>query len=328
MTGYRLELAVSGRDLPQQAELIRYAEGRGMTGIWVSEVNGADAITQLASAAMATTSARVGTAIIPIQTRDPLLMAMTAQSLSDLSGGRLVLGLGTSTTVIVTDWHGRPWGKPLAGTREFVSLVRQLLAGERVTSEGPFPMKRSSLARKSQAPIPIYLAALNDGMLKLAAEVADGVILNFVSTRQVRHSVELIHAERARLGLTGPFEVCVFFRATVTDDTAASLPRYQQELLTYLMSPVYQKFFEGDGWGDLCRSTVKQWGAGEREAALAGIPAEFIGERALLGSADALRGQLADYAGAGMDTAFILPVPAPGAEYYAGSRAIIDALTG
>ena len=297
-----------------------------MTGTWVSEVNGADAITQVASAISATSKARIGTAIIPIQTRDPLLMAMTAQSLSDLSGGRFVLGLGTSTSVIVQDWHGRAWGKPLAGTREFVSLVRRLLAGERVTAEGPFPMKRSSLARRSQAPVPIYLGALNDGMLKLAAEIGDGVILNFVSTRQVKHSVELIRSERERLGLSKQFEVCVFFRATVTDDPGEVLARYQQELLTYLMSPVYQKFFEADGWGDLCRSTVQQWGAGEREPALAGIPAKFIDERALVGSARALKAHLEEYAEVGMDTAFVLPVPRPHDDYYAGSTAIVDAL--
>ena len=139
MASYRLELAVSGRDLLQQAALIAHAERRGLTGAWVSEVNGADAVTQAASAVAVTTTMRVGTAIIPIQTRDPLLAAMTAQSLADLSGGRFVLGLGTSTSVIVEDWHGRPWGKPLAGTREYVSLVRQLLAGERVTAEGAFP---------------------------------------------------------------------------------------------------------------------------------------------------------------------------------------------
>lgn len=328
MGSYRLELAVSGRDLPQQAELAAFAEHQGLTGVWMSEVNGADAITQAASAITATQSARVGTAIIPIQTRDPLLMAMTAQSLSDLSGGRFVLGLGTSTTVIVEDWHGRPWGKPLAGTREFVSLVRALLAGERVSAEGAFPMKRASLARRGAAPIPIYLAALNDGMMRLAAEIADGVILNFVSARQVRRSVELLRKVRAERSLDGPFEVCVFFRATVTDDSPASLSRYQQEMLTYLMSPVYQKFFEADGWGDLCRSTVKLWTGGEREAALAGIPQAFIEERALLGRAPALKAQLAEYADAGMDTAFILPVPRPGADYYGDSRAIVEELSG
>lgn len=327
MSSYRLELAVSGRDLAQQAALVAHAEARGMTGAWMSEVNGADAITQAASAVCATRTARVGTAIIPIQTRDPLLMAMTAQSLADLSGGRFVLGLGTSTPVIVEDWHGRPWGKPLAGTREFVMLVRQLLAGERVTADGPFPMKRASLAKKTTAPIPIYLGALNEGMMKLAAEIADGVILNFVSARQVRRSVDLIRSVRTAVGLTAPFEVCVFFRATVTGEPETSLPRYQQEMLTYLMSPVYQKFFARDGWGELCQSTVELWTSGKREEALARIPLQFVQERALLGPASALTAQLDEYAAAGMDTAFVLPVPVPGVEFYAGSREIVDALT-
>ena len=326
MSSYRLELAVAGRDLPKQAEMIRHAERRGFTGVWVSEVNGADAVTQAASAATATATMRVGTAIIPTQTRDPLLTAMTAHSLSELSGGRFILGLGTSTNVIVEDWHGRDWGKPLGGTREFVTLVRRLMAGERVTSEGPFPMRRASLARRGQAQVPIYLAALNEGMLRLAAEVADGVILNFISPRQVKRAVKLIRSVRAERQLDSPFEVAAFFRATVTNDTTAALPRYQQEMLTYLMSPVYQKFFSADGWGSLCASTPQLWTSGQREAALASIPAEFIQERALVGNANAIKSQLDSYAEAGMDTAFILPVPSPGEEYFAGSAAILDAL--
>ena len=326
MPPYRTELAVAGRDLPKQARLVAYAESRGYTGAWVSEVNGADAVTQAASLVGATTTIRIGTAIIPTQTRDPLLAAMTAHSLSELSGGRFILGVGTSTSGIVEDWHGRDWGKPLAGTREFVTLVRRLLAGERVTAEGPFPMRRSSLARRGNEPVPIYLAALNDGMLRLAAEIADGVILNFISPRQVKRAVELIAAVRSERGLESPFEVAVFFRATVTEEPATALPRYQQELLTYLMSPVYQKFFAADGWGELAASTQQQWNGGEREAALAGIPQQFIQERALLGTANAIKAQLDEYAQAGMDTAFILPVPTPGEEYFAGSTAIIDSL--
>jgi len=326
MPEYRLELAVAGRDLPEQAELIAYAEARGLTGVWVSEVNGADAITQAASAVSVSSKMRVGTAIIPTQTRDPLLTAMTAHSLSELSGGRFILGVGTSTSVIVEDWHGRSWGKPLAGTREFVSLVRQLMAGDRVTAEGPFPMKRASLARRGQQSVPIYLGALNDGMLRLAAEIADGVILNFISPPQVQRAVELIRSVRKEAALDGPFEVAVFFRATVTDDVALALPRYQQELLTYLMSPVYQKFFAADDWGALCESTAQLWKAGEREAALAGISAEFIQQRVLVGTAPHIKQQLESYAEAGMDTAFILPVPPAGADYFPGSKAIIDAL--
>lgn len=129
--------------------------------------------------------------------------------------------------------------------------------------------------------------------------MADGVILNFVSTRQVKHAVDLVRRTRAEAGLPAPFEVCVFFRATVTDDRQASLPRYQQEMLTYLMSPVYQKFFEADGWGQLCRSTAKLWTSGEREAALAGIPWKFITERALVGRAPEVAGAARRFCGCG-----------------------------
>ncbi len=328
MRPYRLELAVGGRDLVQQNDLVALAEREGFTGAWVAEVNGADAITQATAIAAATTSMRVGTAIIPMQTRDPLLMAMTARSLQELSGGRFILGLGTSTEVIVKDWHGRDWGKPLAGTNEYVALLRRLLAGERVTEAGAFPMRRASLAARPLLEVPIYLAALNDGMLRLAARAGDGVILNFVSPRQVKRAVELVRAVRSEAGLTSPFEVTVFFRATVVDDPSAALARYQQELLTYLLAPVYQRFFTADGWGELSQSTATLWERGEREAALAGVPMEFIHERALVGSAASISGQLDEYAAAGMDTAFVLAVPLPGSDFQSVSAEFVRAIAG
>jgi alkanesulfonate monooxygenase SsuD/methylene tetrahydromethanopterin reductase-like flavin-dependent oxidoreductase (luciferase family) len=187
-------------------------------------------------------------------------------------------------------------------------------------------MKRASLGRRGEGSAPIYLGALNDGMLRLAAEIADGVILNFTSPRQVKRAVDLIRVVRREAALDGPFEVAVFFRATVTDDQARAWPRYQQELLTYLMSPVYQKFFDADGWGELCQSTVQLWTTGQRESALAGIPATFIQERALVGRSTEIKLQLQGYAEAGMDTAFVLPLPLAGDDYFRGCTAIIDEL--
>lgn len=327
MTGYRVELAVPGRGVLEQQHFARLAESRGLTGGWLSEVNGGDAVTQAAAVGMATSTARVGTAIVPIQTRDPLLMAMTAHSLSELTDGRFVLGLGTSTKVIVEDWHGRPWGKPLSGMREYVELLRKLMAGERVSAEAPFPMKRASLAVRNPRSAPIHLAALNDGMLRLAGEVADGAILNFVSTRQVKRSVEIMREARKAAGIDAPFEVSVFFRCTVTDSREAALPRYQQELLTYLLAPVYQTFFAQDGWGELSDTTNKRWASGEREAALTGVPMEFIAERALVGTAESIHARLDAYGEAGMDNAIILPVPIPGTDYAESCTGIIEALS-
>lgn len=323
---YRLDVAVPGRDINEQRELASLAEARGFRGGWVSEVNGSDAVTQAAAIGTATTSARVGTAIVPIQTRDPLLMAQTAHSLAELTDGRFVLGLGTSTKVIVEDWHGRPWGKPVSGMREYVGLVRRLLAGERVTTESAFPIRRASLGVRSPRQVPIHLAALNDSMLRLAGEVGDGAILNFVSPAQVRRSVGIMKDARAAAGVSAPFEVSIYFRATVTKNPEETLPRYQQELLTYVLAPVYQTFFAQDGYEGLCKTTAELWGRGERETALKGIPMRFIAERCLVGTPDHIAGQLRAYADAGMDTALIMPVPIPGTDYLESCQAMIEAL--
>ena len=327
MPDYRLDLAVPGRDIHEQLQFVSIAEARGFRGAWVSEVNGSDAVTQAAAAATATNAMRVGTAIVPIQTRDPLLMAQTAHSLAELSDGRFVLGLGTSTKVIVEDWHGRPWGKPVSGTREYVGLVRRLLAGERVTAEGTYALRRASLGVRSPRQVPIHLAALNDAMLRLAGEIGDGAILNFVSPSQVKRSVAIMREARAAAGVTAPFEVSIYFRVTVTAKPEAALPRYQQELLTYVLAPVYQNFFAQDGYEALCKSTAELWGRGEREAALSGIPLTFAAERALIGTRTHISGQLREYAAAGMDTALIMPVPIPGTDYYESCESMIEALS-
>lgn len=231
-----------------------------------------------------------------------------------------------SSKVIVEDWHGRPWGKPVSGMREYVGLVRRLLAGERVTAEGPYPMRRANLGVRSPRQVPIHLAALNDSMLRLAGEMGDGAILNFVSPAQVKRSVKIMKDARAAAGVTSPFEVSIYFRATVTENPEEALPRYQQELLTYVLAPLYQTFFAQDGYEELCKSTAELWGRGEREAALSGIPLSFIGERALVGTPEHIAGQLGTYAEAGMDTALIMPVPIPGTDYLESCQAMIEAL--
>jgi alkanesulfonate monooxygenase SsuD/methylene tetrahydromethanopterin reductase-like flavin-dependent oxidoreductase (luciferase family) len=202
-----------------------------------------------------------------------------------------------------------------------------LLAGERVNAEGPYPMRRASLAVRNPRPAPpIHLAALNDAMLRLAGEVGEGGILNFISPSQTRRSVQIMKEARAAAGVNDPFEVSIYFRATVTDNPALALARYQQELLTYLLSPVYQTFFAQDGWGQLCQTTAELWAKGEREAALTGIPLDFITQRVLIGTPASIHGHLAAYAEAGMDTAFIMPVPIPGTDYAASCREMIEAL--
>ena len=325
----RLDLSQCGRSIAENVDLVRRAEALGWEGAWVSEITGTDAVTAAASIAGALTKGRVGSAIFPMQTRDPLLLAMTAASLSDISAGGFVLGLGTSTPIIVQDWHATPWGdSPLALTRECVELVRRFFAGERMTTEsGRWLYRRASLTTTPKSTVPIYLAALNDRMLQLAGEIADGVILNFVSVGDLVHAKGKIAEGARRVGRSlENFEYVIFFRSTVTEDYELVRERYQRELLTYVMAPVYQKMFAREGHAELCKEIQTLWRAGERETALATVPETFIRDRTLIGSTTDIHARLAEYQEAGLDSSMIFPVAIPTNDYFDDTLRTIEAL--
>ena len=325
----RLDLASPGRTVRENIDLATLAERAGWRGFWAAEATGADAVATAAAVAARLDSGRVGTAILPMQTRDPLLLAMAATSVGQVAPGGFVLGLGTSTPLIIEDWHGTPWGaSPLQLTRECVDLVRRFLAGERVTTDaGRWRYRRAQLAARPSGTTPVYLAALNDRMLELAGEIADGVILNFVTVADVAHAKARVAAGAARVGrdLAG-FELMVFFRATVTDDYEEVRERYQRELFTYVMAPVYQRMFAREGYGDACQEVQALWRAGERQRALERIPPALIRERTLVGTGTAIRDRLHAYAGAGVDSTITFPVAIPDRDYLADTARIIEAL--
>ena len=324
----RIDLASPGRTVAENIDLALHAEDRGWGGFWVAETAGADAVATAGAVAARLTRARVGTAIVPMQTRDPLLLAMAAASLQQIAPGGFVLGLGTSTTLIIEDWHATPWGaSPLGLARECVGLVRRFLAGERVTTEaGRWRYRRAQLAVDS-APVPIYLAALNDRMLELAGEIADGAILNFVTVADVEHAKQRIAAGARRVGrnLDG-FELMVFFRATVTNDYEQVRERYQRELFTYVMAPVYQTMFAREGFAESCLEVQRLWRAGERQRALESVPPTLIRERTLIGSAEQIRERLDCYGAAGANSTMVFPVAVPGQDYRQDCVRIIDGL--
>ena len=178
-----------------------------------------------------------------------------------------------------------------------------------------------------ESPPPIYLGALNDRMLELAGEIADGAILNFVTVADVAHAKERIAAGAARVGrdLDG-FELMVFFRATVTDNYARVRHRYQRELLTYVMAPVYERMFAREGFGEACAEVQALWRARERDRALEAVPESLIRERTLVGTAEEINERLAAYAAAGMDATMTIPVAIPDADYTADCARIIEAM--
>ena len=325
----RLDLASPGRTVTENIEFAMLAESKGWRGFWVAETSGGEAMATAAAVAAKLESSRVGTAIVPMQTRDPLLLAMAATSIGQIAPGGFVLGLGTSTQLIIEDWHATPWGEsPLQLTRECVGLVRRFLAGERVTTEsGRWRYRRAQLASRPAAAAPVYLGALNDRMLELAGEIADGVILNFVTEADVAHVRRRVAAGAERVGrdLTD-FELMVFFRATVTDDYEEVRDRYQRELFTYVMAPVYQRMFAREGFAEACREVQELWRSGDRQRALDSVPPALIRERTLIGSVAEIRERLDAYAAAGADSTIIVPVAIPDRDYMDDCARAIEAL--
>jgi len=192
---------------------------------WTGEASGYDAITLMAIIASHTERLHVGSAVVPVQTRTPVLLGQSAATLNHMAPDRVVLGIGLSSRVIVGDWHGLAFAPALQQIREAVQIIRMVAAGERVTFEGKFyRVKNFRLAAPPPSkPVRVVLAALGPEMLKLAGEIADGVVLNWIPPETVPASIGHLEAGARKVGRTlGDFEIASFIRTCVTDDVLAA----------------------------------------------------------------------------------------------------------
>ena len=306
-------LVLHGDRVRDHVEQAQEGERRGFSGGWVTEVNAPDAITVLAAAAAGTERFGLGSGIAPIGLRDPYLAAMSFWSLQDLSGGRVSAGFGVSTPVIVTDWHGLPWDRPLARMREYVDVFRRLTAGERLRHEGLY-RTRAPAMEPTEPPIPVYIGALGERMLELAGEIADGVILNYPTASVIERSVAAIERGIARAGRRREeVRVVAFLRSVIDESYERASAPIREELLAYLMAPVYRRVFTEDGFGEDCEMFERRWRARERTEAIAGISEGFVRAHAVVGrSAEECREVAAGLVAAGLDEAFLYPIAAAG----------------
>ncbi len=314
--------SISRGGVASQVAAAQAAEEAGYEAVWVAEVQEPDAITVLAAVASATSRITLATGILPTYVRDPFLMAMTLHSLQEYSGGRLLPGFGTSTPAIVTGWHGIPFERPIRHTREYVGLVRRLLAGERVKSEGTFTIRGASLRSAANPAMPIWLAGLNPQMLELAGEIADGVILNFPTVGYVERALEAIDRGLRKSARTrGEFTIAANFRTCITDVFENGANPLRRELVTYFMAPVYQKVFREDGYEVDVQRVTQLWAAGERAGAIAAIPDDFVDAHGVIGTLEACRAKVQAFLDLGIDEAILFPVVADGsgAEAYIGT---------
>lgn len=297
MERYGMTIPLAGIPLHEHADWLRELVDLGYTDFWSSEANGHDGFTPLALAAAWTPTARLGVAIIPAFTRGPALMAQSVASLADAAPGRFVMGIGSSSDVIVENWNGIPFENPYHRTRDMVKFLRRALAGEKITEEyASFRVKGFRSGVKLEQPPPILIAALREGMLKLAGRLGDGAILNWLAAEDVPKVVPHVHA-----GGEGKEIVARLFVLPVADrDMALAIGR--RAVAAYLNVPVYAAFHDWLGRGELLAGMWKAWKAGDRAAAVEAIPEEVVDALIVNGSPEACREHIERYAENGVTT--------------------------
>ncbi|NUR84120.1 MAG: LLM class F420-dependent oxidoreductase [Nonomuraea sp.] len=295
-----MTIPFTDRSLADSRDLIAELPELGYTDAWSAEVNGADGLLPLAMAAEWTRGIRLGSAIIPVYTRGPGLLAMSAATLADLAPGRFTLGIGSSSPAIVERWNAGEFARPYGRTRDTLRFLRRALDGEKVSERyETFEVKGFKLERAPKVPPKIVLAALRPRMLHLAAEEADGAITNWLSPDDVR-------TVRAEVGAETELIARLFVCVNEDADQVRALARWM--IASYLTVPVYAAFHDWLGRGEVLRPMHEAWAARDRDAALKAIPDEVVDALVIHGDAATCRARIRQYVDNGLTTPVLAPI--------------------
>jgi len=308
----------------QQLELVREVESAGFDSVWAAEAYGSDAATVLGWLAGQTERIRIGSAIFQMPARSPAMTAMTAATLDQLSGGRMLLGIGSSGPQVAEGWHGQRFARQLARTREYVEIVRTALARQRLVYDGetytlPLPDGPGKALKLTIAPvqerIPIYVAAIGPKNTELVGEIADGWIPMFFSPENVGEARRLLEQGAARAGrsLDG-FDIAPSVQVAIDDDIERARDAMRPFVALYVggmgsrKRNFYKALVERYGFEDAANEIQDLYLDGKKAEAAAAIPGELIDTVTLAGPRDHIRQRLAVYRDAGVGTLIVSPM--------------------
>ena len=307
---------------PDWLELAREAERVGVDSIWMPEFWAYDAFTPLAAIAASTQRVRLATGIAQLGARTPAMLAMSAMSLQHISGGRFVLGIGTSGPQVMEGWHGTEFSRPVRRTRETIEIICMIAAGERLSYSGevyrlPLPGSEGVAIRSRAEPciIPIYIAALGPANLALTGELADGWIGNSFFTESADAFLAPLGAAARQAGRSlSDLDLVVAVSLEFTEDIEAAGRRHADGYaftfgaMGSRGSNFYNNAFARQGFGDDVAEVQRLWAEGDRAAAAARVPIEIGLGTNLIGPPDVVRERLRAYRDCGVTTLRVSPV--------------------
>ncbi len=289
----------------QRDKLVELAD-MGYTDIWSAEADGADAFTPLALAAAWEPRLRLGTAIVPAYTRSPACFAQSVATLADAAPGRFAIGIGSSSNVIVERWNGIPFEEPYKKVRDVVRFLNDALSGEKVAkSYDTFSIDGFRLGIRPETKPQILVAALREGMLRLAAREADGTIINWLSPEDVSRVAAVVNEASGGQ----PKEIVARIFVCPSENTEAVRQAARFAIAAYLNVPVYAAFHAWLGRGDELKGMWDNWKAGDRKAALAAIPDSVVDALIVHGSPEHCRERIKAYFDNGVTTSSLAIMP-------------------
>jgi probable F420-dependent oxidoreductase len=310
-------------------QIARLAKEMGYGSYWTAETVGQEAFSTLGAVAAGVGGIDLGTGVLAVQLRTPMLAAMGAATLQSLAPDRVVrLGVGISSPVVVGRWHGEQYGdRPVAQMREYLELTRACIAGEAVSHDGEhYSTDRFRLGvRLADGRRPrVVLGALNERMLRLAGEVADGVLLNYLPASAVGWCVEQVRAGEAGAGRpAGSCEVLAYVHVGVCEPGPAREPA-RKDLFSYAVVPAYAQAFARAGFAEEVEAVTEAHAAGDRPRALAAVSDRMVDAIDICGDAAAVAAAVQAYRDAGVDHPVVMPLPW-GADRVATIEATLDA---
>jgi alkanesulfonate monooxygenase SsuD/methylene tetrahydromethanopterin reductase-like flavin-dependent oxidoreductase (luciferase family) len=276
----------AGRSLESAVQRSRKAEVLGYESAYVTHIAARDSVTTLMAYASRTERIRLGTGVMPIYSRTPVASAQSFATLDEFSGGRAVVGLGVSHRPVVEGWYGQTIDKPVREMREYVQVLRAIFRGEDPPPSGRFPTGFHFMGYSARADLPIYVAGLSPGMLRLAGEVADGVILWLCNPHYIRDVVVPTVTEgREKSGkaLDG-FDIVAAVPSAVTGEPEEARARLRSELMPYFSLPFYRAMIERSGFEADVEGFDRGMQEGEPDAAVAAISDQYLGMLAAIGT--------------------------------------------